>query len=119
MEIKMAEKEKMRKNSIVVWIGILLFICAFIIFFASLERVYPEEVLNTMKACDWCESIGEELYHDKGENFNTCPQCVGGATAHACVQCYREHFNLTKSEYPCYIWRSDETPPSKLEWRWR
>lgn len=105
-------------KKIILWISITIIISVlfFAFFVFQSERVYPVEVLNTMNACDWCENIGEELYHDRGVNFNTCPQCMGGATAHACVRCYREHFNLTKNEYPCYIWRSDETPPSKLRW---
>lgn len=84
--------EKMSKNSIVV----VVFICAFIIFFAPSEWVYPEEVLNTMKACDWCENNASEYYNH--------------------IDYYRNHFNLTQETFPCYCWNDAESAPNKIEW---
>ena len=102
---------KIYKKHWIVTLVILLFV--FVLFWGG---GYPIEVENTFTACEWCEEEGEELYRDPNINFNLCPQCFGGSTCGACVVCYKNHFNLSEEEFPTYIWSSDESPPTKLEW---
>jgi len=100
--------------SIVVWMGIITILgCVLFCALSPLapdKWIYPDEVLNTFEACDWCQSEECSKY------YNHCPQCCGGMTCDACVGRYQKHFNLTQETFPCYCWGCDEFAPSKLEW---
>ena len=95
-------------NKMIMWISIITLML--VVFFIVIPLVpdnwiYPDEVINTFEACDWCKN-----------NCSYCPPCIGGGTCTACVGYYRRYFNLSKETFPCYCWCSDESPPTKLEW---
>lgn len=94
----------MKANTIVWSLVVLSFV-----FLLLWSGGYPAEVENTLIACEWCESNCSNYYE-------YCPPCVGGGTCNACVDYYRNHFNLIQEMFPCYCWDSDETIPTKLEW---
>lgn len=92
--------------------ALIVLICVVDSAFFSLapsEWIYPNEVINTLKACDWCENNSSDYYEH-------CPWCFGGMTCDTCVDYYREHFNLTQEIFPCYCWDCDESQPNKIEW---
>lgn len=103
----------MNDNSIVVWGCVTILGCVLLCVIPALapdEWIYPDEVLNSFEACDWCQSEECSKY------YNHCPYCCGGMTCVACVSHYQNHFDLTQETFPCYCWGCDEFAPSKLEW---
>jgi len=99
-------------SGIIVWIIVVALI--FMMFFVIIPSVpdnwiYPSEVINTFEACKWCKNNCSNYYEH-------CPICIDGGSCSACVDYYREHFNLTEETFPCYCWHSDESIPTKLEW---
>ena len=104
-------KEETLKRVVVSIVFVTLVCIVFSVFFSLAPSgwTYPNEVLNTLTACDWCESNCSDYYEH-------CPPCVGGGTCDACVDYYRNHFNLTQEAFPCYCWDSSESAPNKIEW---
>ena len=105
------KKETIRRATILFALMIFLTGVVSSVFFslAPSEWTYPTEVVNTLKACDWCENNASVYYEH-------CPHCFGGMTCDVCTDYYRKHFNLTQETFPCYCWHSDEWAPNKLEW---
>jgi len=107
---KMRNKDKILDGTTgIVGIAICVFFGACVLFTLFPMAYYPTEVMNTFEACDWCENNASEY-------FEHCPHCFDGMTCDACVDYYRNHFNLTQEAFPCYCWNDAESAPNKIEW---